>query len=69
MICVEPYGTLVDTRGNKIAGFDSIAKKQVFIFLLLVHVSLISIIIYLYNFYSTITEHEVFIVVFKFSLI
>nr|KAG5692294.1 hypothetical protein BaRGS_009504 [Batillaria attramentaria] len=28
VISVEPYGTLVDTKGNKITGFDSIAKKQ-----------------------------------------
>ncbi|XP_070173165.1 mediator of RNA polymerase II transcription subunit 12-like protein isoform X2 [Littorina saxatilis] len=27
VISVEPYGTLVDTRGNRITGFDSIAKK------------------------------------------
>ncbi|XP_041350095.1 mediator of RNA polymerase II transcription subunit 12-like protein isoform X2 [Gigantopelta aegis] len=28
VITCEPYGTLVDTKGNKIAGFDSIGKKQ-----------------------------------------
>ncbi|KAK6194758.1 hypothetical protein SNE40_000324 [Patella caerulea] len=28
VITCETYGTLVDTKGNKIAGFDSIGKKQ-----------------------------------------
>ena len=39
VITVEPHGTLVDTKGNKIQGFDSIKRKQVrylsFIFLFL----------------------------------
>ena len=29
VITVEPHGTLVDTKGNKIQGFDSIKRKQV----------------------------------------
>ena len=29
VITVEPHGTLVDTKGNKIQGFDSIRRKQV----------------------------------------
>lgn len=30
VIACEPVGSLTDTKGNKIAGFDSIDKKQVF---------------------------------------
>lgn len=30
VITCEPVGSLTDTKGNKIAGFDSIDKKQVF---------------------------------------
>ncbi|KAL3848034.1 hypothetical protein ACJMK2_018917 [Sinanodonta woodiana] len=29
IVTVEPHGSLVDTKGNKIAGFDSIGRKQV----------------------------------------
>lgn len=32
VITCEAMGSLIDTKGNKIAGFDSIDKKQVFIF-------------------------------------
>ena len=28
VITCEPMGSLIDTKGNKIAGFDSIDKKQ-----------------------------------------
>ncbi|XP_060562886.1 mediator of RNA polymerase II transcription subunit 12-like protein [Ruditapes philippinarum] len=28
VVTVEPHGTLVDTKGNKITGFDSIKRKQ-----------------------------------------
>ncbi|KAH3741263.1 hypothetical protein DPMN_047985 [Dreissena polymorpha] len=28
VVTVEPHGTLVDTKGNKIQGFDSIKRKQ-----------------------------------------
>lgn len=31
IIACEPVGCLTDTKGNKIAGFDSIDKKQVMI--------------------------------------
>lgn len=29
VITCEPQGSLIDTKGNKIAGFDSIFKKEV----------------------------------------
>lgn len=29
VVTVQPVGCLTDTKGNKIAGFDSIDKKQV----------------------------------------
>lgn len=29
VVTVQPVGCLTDTKGNKIAGFDSIEKKQV----------------------------------------
>ena len=39
VISVEPFGTLVDTKGNRITGFDSIAKKQVHCLLTLFYLS------------------------------
>jgi CTP synthase (UTP-ammonia lyase) len=30
VVVCQPMGCLTDTKGNKIAGFDSIDKKQVF---------------------------------------
>lgn len=29
VITCEPQGSLIDTKGNKIAGFDSLFKKEV----------------------------------------
>lgn len=33
VITCEAMGSLIDTKGNKIAGFDSIDKKQVSFFI------------------------------------
>lgn len=47
IIACEPVGCLTDTKGNKIAGFDSIDKKQVMIPILQKHIILTEIIMYI----------------------